>query len=108
MSKYQQWKEALVYGKNPCWGCQKEGKDRHGDNFHCYGEGKGGHCHVCGCTIRSDEYKGEGDNVVEYEEWEINIMAKEFTNEDHDKLKEITTFDPKGYRGLNKEVCQHF
>ena len=108
MSKYQQWKEALVYGKNPCWGCQKEGKDRHGDNFHYYGEGKGGHCHVCGCTIRSDEYKGEGDNVVEYEEWEINIMAKEFTNEDHDKLKEITTFDPKGYRGLNKEVCQHF
>lgn len=35
-------------------------------------------------------------------------MATEFSKEDHERLKKITTTDNKGYRGIKKEVTAYF
>lgn len=108
MSKYQDWKESLVEGKNQCYKCASKGQDNSRDNFHFYGEGLGGFCHACSHTIPSDEWLLEnGEEREEFEE-EIIRVGIAFTEEDHDKLKKITSFNPKGYRGLTEETCKYF
>ena len=106
MSSYQDWKDSLVEGKNPCRRCQQKGDDNSGDNFHYYGEGNGGFCHACGYTIRSDEY--QDDSEEKEEEWKLDIMAKDFSLEDWKELRENCSPDPRGFRGLTEETCKLF
>ncbi len=112
MSKgaWQEWLSSLREGKNPCYRCRKNGRDRAGNNYHHYGDGKGGHCHACGFTQLSDDEKARRgvEDIYEDEEYEVNLMAKEFTQEDHDNLKKITTFSGKNYRGISDETYKSY
>lgn len=94
-----------VFGKNPCPKCQEKGADRSGDNLHFYGEGKGGHCFTCGFTIPSEEWLEE-NGVVEEKEW--TLVGSLFNAEIHEKLKENTTNDSFGYRGIRKDTTTFF
>lgn len=107
MTAFKDWKESLVEGKNPCIKCREKGNDNSGDNFHFYGEGRGGFCHACQYTIPSDDYLDE-EHEQEEEKLEIDIMTKEFSLKDWNKYKEKLTTDPKGYRGLTQETCAFF
>jgi KaiC/GvpD/RAD55 family RecA-like ATPase len=110
LNAWQTWLAGLQTGKNPCYRCRKNGNDRSGNNYHHYGEGKGGYCHACGLTQLSDDEKVKRgvEDVEEQEEWKIDFMAKVFTEEDHKELKKITTFEGKGYRNISKETYQYF
>lgn len=109
MSAWTEWLSSLKIGKNPCYRCRKNGRDRAGNNYHHYGDGQGGYCHACGLTQLSDDEKEKrGLEDICEEEWEVNFMAKEFTAEDHTELKKITTFDGRGYRGISKETYQYY
>ena len=102
---FNEWKESLVEGKNPCRKCRQENRDQAGDNFHYYGEGQGGTCFSCGYSILSDEYKEEyGINEIELEEY--NWVATEFNEEIHNLLKENTGVDSKGYRGIRADISR--
>lgn len=102
---FKEWKESLVEGKNPCRKCRLENRDQSGDNFHYYGEGQGGTCFSCGYSILSDEYKEEhGLNEIELEEY--NWVATEFNEDVHNKLKENTGTDSKGYRGIRTDISR--
>lgn len=107
-SPWQDWLSNLKIGKNACYRCRKNGRDRAGNNFHFYGEGKGGFCHSCEFTILSDDEKARRGLDVELveEEVEINIMAKEITKEDIDNIKRLTTFDGRGLRGISNETYE--
>ena len=94
-------------GKNPCKKCRENGLDSSGDNFYFYGEGKGGFCHACGYTVPSDEYKEKSGWGYEYDE-EFDNMGLEFNKEVHDKLKENTGLDSKGYRGIRTDISKWF
>lgn len=104
---FNEWKASLVEGKNPCYWCRKDGRDQSGTNFHYYGEGNGGHCFssLCGKTLLSEDYKEEyGINEVELEEFEF--VATEFNEDIHNKLKENTGVDSKGYRGIRADISR--
>lgn len=108
VSKWQEWKSSLVEGKNPCYRCRKKGRDRSGDNFHFYGEGRGGYCQSCEYTIPSDDWLEEngGEKFEQEDEWELDIMTKEFSLEDWNKLKKNCTTNPNGWRGLTEKACK--
>jgi len=107
VTEWQRWRNSLAEGKNPCYRCRKEGRDTSGDNFHWYGEAQGGYCHSCEYTIRSkDSLEGSSEDYEE--EWELDIMTKEFSMSDWNKLKENCSTDPKGYRGLTHNICKKF
>ena len=93
--------------KTKCPRCSREGRDNSGDNLHCYGldkdgRHKGAFCHACEYVIPSEEWL---ENNTEEKETEESLVGTEFNEEIHNKLKEITTTDPKGFRGLTKEIC---
>ena len=90
--------------KTQCKRCVQVGRDRAGDNYTVYSDGSG-HCFSCGFTIPSDEYKEK--NEYEYDE-EYDNMGSEFNDEVHAKLKANTGLDPRGYRGIRKDVSQYF
>ena len=110
MNAWQTWLAGLQTGKNPCYRCRKNGNDRSGNNYHHYGEGKGGYCHACGLTQLSDDEKVKRgvEDVEEQEEWKIDFMAKVFTEEDHNKLKKVTSFSGKGFRGISDETYKFY
>ena len=92
-----------------CPRCIKNGRDVNHDNFHVYGQdvnGKhlGGYCFSCNFTIPSEENMQE---EYEYDE-EYDNMGSEFNDEVHAKLKANTGLDPRGYRGIRKDVSQYF
>ena len=92
--------------KEPCPRCRSRGEDKAGDNLQVYGEGQGSHCFACNYTVPSDKHKEKmGWNEEELEM--VSEMA-EFTEEDHDKLKQITTFRGAGYRGITDETYKYF
>lgn len=98
--------------KTACGRCRSRGLDHSGDNFHCYGldaDGKhrGGHCFSCGHTIPSEEHMEKSGWGYEYDE-EFDNMGLEFNKEVHDKLKENTGLDSKGYRGILAETSKFF
>lgn len=98
--------------KTTCPKCHKEGRDHSGDNLHCYGldtqgRHKGAWCFSCGFGIPSVEKMEESGFTFEYDE-EYEYMGLEFNEDVHQKLKSSTGLDPKGYRGITKEVSQFF
>ena len=98
--------------KTACGRCRSKGLDHSGDNFHCYGldvDGKhrGGHCFSCGHTIPSEEHMEKSGWGYEYDE-EFDNMGLEFNKEVHDKLKENTGLDSKGYRGIRTDISKWF
>lgn len=101
-----------IAGKTQCPKCAGMGLDRNKDNLMVYGTDKlgrhkGAHC-FGGCggfTIPSEEWLEENGEVVE-EVYEY--MGALFNDEIHAKLKENTTYDPRGYRGLRRDITQFF
>lgn len=101
-----------VEGKVQCPRCASKGGDASRNNLHCYGldgdgEHKGAKCFACDYTIPSQKWLEENGKNPE-EEKEYELVGSIFNDEVHQKLKEITGTDPKGYRGLSKEVCSYF
>lgn len=100
------------YGKVGCPKCMKKGMDGTGDNLMVYGvddigRHKGAHC-FGGCggfDIPSEEWLEENGVT---EEKEYNIVGAEFNDEIHAKMKEVTTTDSKGYRGIRKDTTAAF
>ncbi len=92
-----------------CPRCLKNGRDANHDNLHVYGMDEGGmhlgaYCFSCNFTIPSEENMQE---EYEYDE-EYDNMGSEFNDEVHAKLKANTGLDPRGYRGIRKDVSQYF
>lgn len=104
--------DLYTYGKVACPKCRAEGGDNSGDNLMVYGvdsdgRHKGAHC-FGGCdgfTIPSEEWLEENGVV---EEQEYNIVGAEFNDEIHAKMKEVTTTDSKGLRGIRKDTTAAF
>ena len=97
--------------KTACPKCRSKGNDRAGDNFHVYGldtEDKylGGHCFACGYTIPSQELVESGEEQIEEED--EDIMGREFNAEVREKVKEVTTMNSGGYRGITEETSKVF
>ena len=98
--------------KTACGRCRSRGLDHSGDNMHCYGlekdgKHKGAHCFSCGFSIPSEEHMEKSGWGYEYDE-EFDNMGLEFNKEVHDKLKENTGLDSKGYRGILPETSKFF
>lgn len=97
--------------KTGCPRCLKNGNDRNQDNLHVYGLDEGGkhggyHCFACGHTYPSQEWLEE--NGEEEEEEYEDIMGKEFDEDIHQKIKERTGTDSKGYRGIRTDISRYF
>ena len=98
--------------KTACGRCRSRGLDHSGDNMHCYGlekdgKHKGAHCFSCGFSIPSEEHMEKSGWGYEYDE-EFDNMGLEFNKEVHDKLKENTGLDSKGYRGIRTDISKWF
>uniref|UniRef100_A0AAU6VXK9 DNA primase/helicase n=2 Tax=unclassified bacterial viruses TaxID=12333 RepID=A0AAU6VXK9_9VIRU len=104
--------DLYTYGKVACPKCTKKGMDRSGDNLMVYGTDdvgrhKGAHC-FGGCggfDIPSEEWLEENGVV---EEKEYSVVGAEFNEEIHASMKEITTTDSKGLRGIRKDTTTAF
>ena len=104
-----------VIGKERCPKCARGGRDRSGDNLVCYDDG-GKHCYACSFTIPSKQWLIENGEDYE-EEYEIEEMSldgytakqrKNFTLDMWQEYSEELSYDPQGYRGLNKAVCRAY
>jgi archaellum biogenesis ATPase FlaH len=105
--------DLYTYGKVGCPKCNAKGMDKSNDNLMVYGTDsvgrhKGAHC-FGGCggfTIPSEEWLEEnGESEIEQE---YEIVGAEFNDEIHQKLKEITSTDSKGLRGIRKDTTNAF
>ena len=104
--------DLYTHGKVGCPKCMAEGGDKSQDNLMVYGTDdvgrhKGAHC-FGGCggfTIPSEEWLEENGVT---EEKEYDIVGAEFNAEIHQKMKEVTTTDSKGYRGILRETTNAF
>ena len=99
-------------GANPCTECQKTGGDTSGDNFHWYGEEKGGHCWACGFTVHSQEFLEEMKESGGFKSVTISNIdrnkfeEKKLSQEDIDNLLgDLNSELAIKYRGLDKNVC---
>lgn len=112
VSKWEEWKDSLAEGANPCYKCQGKGNDRSGNNFHFYGEGLGGYCFACEYTIPSEDVLRSKDStsgsVEDSDNWELNTMAKSMSISEWKELKKNCNVDPKGYRCLSKKACEAY
>lgn len=87
-------------GKNPCPNCRKKGRDKSGDNFYFYGDGKGGHCFSCGYSELSDAEK-EARGIDNLEELYEEVMTKEkITKEEVEQVKSYTGVKGHNLRGI--------
>lgn len=92
--------------KTRCPKCEKEGKDRSGDNAVHYEDG-GVYCWARhGLLSMSETYKKYKKVEFEYKE-DVN-MGNDFSPEYWDNLVENTTPNPNGFRKLHKEVCEKY
>lgn len=99
-------------GANPCPQCQEAGGDSSGDNFHWYGEEKGGHCWACGFTVHSQEFLEEMKESGGFKSVTISNIdrnkfeEKKLNQEDIDNLlSELNSELTIKYRGLDKNIC---
>ncbi|MNQ44690.1 hypothetical protein D3C85_584540 [compost metagenome] len=96
--------------KTACPKCRRHGKDRSGNNLHCYGkDGEGRHrgatCFACEFRIPSQEYI---DKIKENSEEDFEIVGSHFDEEVNAKLKTITGVDSKNYRGVRTDISKPF
>ena len=96
----------MSYGKKPCPKCREKGGDTSGNNFHCYGEGKGGHCFACGYTIPSDQWLAENGQQWTWEE-EVTTREK-LTPEQIEQIKSYTGVEGQGMRGITDETYKAY
>lgn len=101
-----------VEGKVQCPRCASKGGDASKNNLHCYGldgdgEHKGAKCFACDYTIPSQKWLEENGKNSE-EEKEYELVGSIFNEEVHQKLKEVTGTDPKGYRGIRADISKPF
>ena len=69
------------------------------------GRHKGAYCWSCRFTILSEsEIEARGIEEVQ----EYSLVGSVFNEEIHEKLKEITTTNSMGYRGIRAETCAYF
>jgi twinkle protein len=90
--------------KAQCPRCAANGRDRHRNNLHVYGDERGSHCFSCGYTKPSSDYLGKLTAEQGYEDidWESSFMAAEvITDEELDELKQFTTTKGFGVRGIS-------
>lgn len=69
------------------------------------GRHKGAYCWCCKFTIPSEEWLEENGEV---QDEVYDIMGSLFNAETHTRLKEHTTMDSKGFRGIRKDTTQYF
>lgn len=96
-------------GHTGCPRCISKGKDRSHNNLMCYGldedgEHLGAYCFSCEYTVPSVKLLRENGDDFE-DEWE-DLVGAEFNEDVHNKLKEQAGLDPKGYRGIRKDISQ--
>lgn len=101
-----------VEGKTGCPRCLKNGNDKSHNNFHVYGlnsvgQHQGAFCWACNYTIPSVEHMEKSGYTYEYDE-ELDVMGREFNAEIYAQLKQVTGTDPRGYRGIDKDISQFF
>lgn len=69
------------------------------------GKHKGAYCWSCGFTILSEaELEARGIEEVK----EYDLVGSLFNDEIHEKLKEITTTNSMGFRGIRADTCAFF
>lgn len=98
--------------KTACPRCRSQGRDKSGDNLMVYGKEKdgthkGAFCWSCEFTILSEHERAKR-GIDEVEEKEEEIVGTAFNAEIHARLKEETTTDPRGFRGLKRETTSWF
>lgn len=96
-------------GKVACPRCRAKGEDSSGDNLMVYGEDsagrhRGAFCWACEFTIPSEEWLEENGVVTE----EYDIVGSAFNEQIHEQLKENSSLDPRGFRGIKKETATYF
>lgn len=91
-----------------CPRCARSGRDRSCNNLKVYGGDKGAFCWSCNFTIPSAEHReamGWDENLEE----EVEVTTKvKITPEENQHIKNITSTDGKGYRGIKKEINTFF
>lgn len=110
IERYGQSIDLSKDGKTQCPKCARSGQDNSGDNLVVYGldengKHRGYFCFACEHKYPSQQWLEDNGKV---EEEEIELVGSYFDEEVHNKLKAITGVDPKGYRGLNRDVCSFF
>ena len=92
-----------VVAKEQCPRCARNGNDTSADNLAVYDDG-GKYCFACDYTELSEEEKARrGLNSVPED-----ILGQEFNELVHDKIKERTGLDSKGYRGIRTDISRWF
>lgn len=109
-SMYRYDVDLSVEGKVQCPKCAAKGGDRSHDNLMVYGlakdgRHKGAYCWKCEFTIPSEEWLEENSEV---EEEEYIYVGALFNEEIHNKLKEATSLDSHGYRGIRADTTEYF
>ena len=94
-----------VIRKEPCPRCRDSGRDHSGDNLAVYEDGSC-YCFSCHYVKPSKQWIEEHNGVPE-EEWE-DLVGSYFDEAVHEKLKEQTGLDSKGYRGIRTDVGKYF
>lgn len=96
--------------KEACPRCRKNGKDRSGNNYTNYGEGKGGYCFSCTLTVPSNEHKElmgwTKDDFIE--EIELRETMEHLTESEISKFKSYTGTSGKGIRGISDNTYIHY
>lgn len=101
----------MKIGANPCPSCRERGGDKRGNNFHFYGDGRGGYCFSCGSTVLSDdEIAARGLNAFEWTDEMEMVMSKRerLTAEEVGKIRNQTTEHGKLSRGISDETYKKY
>lgn len=91
--------------KEACPKCVSAGRDHSKDNLAIYEDGS---CYCFACHYVKPSQQWISENGAESEqEWE-DLVGSHFDEAVHEKLKEQTGLDSKGYRGIRTDVSKYF
>lgn len=98
-----------IEGHTGCPRCMSNGRDRSKNNLMVYGldssgEHLGATCFACDYKIPSVEWLRENGEMLEEED----IVGSEFNPEIFEKIKNTTGTNPKGYRGIRKDISEFY
>lgn len=102
---------AYVESKQPCPRCVRNGRDKAGDNFHFYGDGRGGHCFSCGYTMLSDaEKEARGIDKFEWDDEQEKIVSTKeiITPGESEQIKSYTGTKGHESRGITDETYKAY